>query len=465
MIPLVDMARQFARHSVKATIIMTHLNATLFSKTIERDTQLGLNIDIRLIKFPFLEAGLPEDCENLASTASPEMSEKFYAATELFQRPLKQLLEENNPDCLVADFFFPWATEVAGKLGIPRLVFHGIGLFPICVYHNLAVHEPYKAVESDLDAFIVPNLPHTIKLTRRQVPDHSREGTKNHLTDIIRKALKADTTSYGVVVNSFHELEPAYSDHYRKVIGRKAWNVGPVSLCNRLEDKADRGRKGSIGEHECLSWLNSKKPNSVIYVCFGSMSLFSDAQLLEIAMGLEASRQKFIWVVKKKNKNNNKEEEEEWLPKGFEERIGENGFIVRGWGPQVLILDHEAVGGFVTHCGWNSFLEGVTAGVPMVTWPLFAEQFYNEKLITDVLEIGVGVGAQQWSCRTEEYKVSVNRSDIEKAVTQLMAGEEAMEMRSRARRLREMAKKAVDEGGSSYVGLSSLLEELRLNRP
>ncbi|KAM7479160.1 hypothetical protein LguiA_027373 [Lonicera macranthoides] len=430
MIPLVDMARQFARHSAKATIIMTHLNATIFSKTIERDRQLGLNIDICLIKFPFPEAGLPENCENLASTTSPEMSDKFYAATELFQQPLKKLLEENNPDCLVADFFFPWATEVAGKLGIPRLVFHGIGIFPICVYHNLAVHEPYKAVESDSDIFIVPNLPHTIKLTRRQLPDHSREGTKNHLTDIIRKALKADTTSYGVVVNSFHELEPAYSDHYRKVIGRKAWHVGPVSLCNRLEDKANRGRKESGGEHECLSWLNSKKPNSVIY---------------------------------KNDKKDN--EEEEWLPKGFEERIGQKGFIVRGWAPQVLILDHEAVGGFVTHCGWNSLLKGLTAGVPMVTWPLFAEQFYNEKLITDVLEIGVGVGAQQWSSWTEEYKASVNRTDIEKAVTQLMAGEEVVEMRSRARRLREMAKKAVDEGGSSYIGLSSLLEELRLNRP
>ena len=71
------------------------------------------------------------------------------------------------------------------------------------------------------------------------------------------------------------------------------------------------------------------------------------------------------------------------------------GLIIRGWAPQFLILDHEPVGGFVTHCGWNSILEGVTAGVPMVTWPMSGEQFYNEKLVTQVLEIGIGVSAQK----------------------------------------------------------------------
>lgn len=142
----------------------------------------------------------------------------------------------------------------------------------------------------------------------------------------------------------------------------------------------------------------------------------------------------------------------------------DKGLIIRGWAPQVLILDHEAVGGFVTHCGWNSLLEGVTAGVPMITWPLFAEQFYNEKLITDVLRIGVTVGAQQWSKRTIEYKVSVNRNDIVKAVSQVMVGVEANEMRGRARALGDAAKKAVEEDGSSYIDLNSLLEDLRMKR-
>lgn len=94
----------------------------------------------------------------------------------------------------------------------------------------------------------------------------------------------------------------------------------------------------------------------------------------------------------------------------------------------------------------------------------FAEQFYNEKLITDVLRIGVTVGAQQWSKRTIEYKVSVNRNDIVKAVSQVMVGEEANEMRGRARALGDAAKKAVEEDGSSYIDLNSLLEDLRMKR-
>ncbi|KAL7206473.1 hypothetical protein ACSBR2_019231 [Camellia fascicularis] len=457
MIPMVDMARLFVRHGVKATIILTPLNAALFSRTIERDRETGLEISIRLINFPFVEAGLPEGCENLSSVTSREMSPKIYKATELLQEPFQQLFEEDHPDCLVADLFFPWATAVANKLGIPRLVFYGISAYALCVYHALRCHKPYQHIESDSEDFIVPGLPDTIKLTKRQLPDHMREGTENHLTKMIEKVIKSELSSYGVVINSFHELEPAYSEHFRKVLGRRAWHIGPVSLCNKdNEDKSCRGNQTSIDEHECLTWLALKKPNSVLYVCFGSCSRSSTAQLLDLAMGLEASGQQFIWVVRKEKT------EEEWLPEGFEKRLEGRGLIIRGWAPQVLILDHEAVGGFMTHCGWNSTLEGVTAGVPMITWPLFAEQFYNEKLVTDILRIGVGVGAQEWCQWPDDSKVFVKKEDIEKAVTRLMVGEEGEELRSRARLLGDMAKKAVEKGGSSYSNLNALLEELKL---
>ncbi|KAG6677875.1 hypothetical protein I3842_14G049600 [Carya illinoinensis] len=178
---------------------------------------------------------------------------------------------------------------------------------------------------------------------------------------------------------------------------------------------------------------------------------------MEIAMGLEASGQQFIWVVKK---DKNEKEDEDWLPMGFEKRMEGKGLIIRGWAPQVLILDHEAVGGFVTHCGWNSTLEGVAAGLPMVTWPLFSEQFVNEKLVTEVLKIGVPVGAQQYV----DYSGNDNpikKEAIEMAVRQLMEGEEAKEMRSRAKELGEMARRAIEEGGSSYSHLNALIEELK----
>ncbi|KAJ8572380.1 hypothetical protein K7X08_008891 [Anisodus acutangulus] len=113
----------------------------------------------------------------------------------------------------------------------------------------------------------------------------------------------------------------------------------------------------------------------------------------DLAMGIEDSEQEFIWVVRE---GKIEQENEEWLPEGFDERRKEKGLIIRGWAPQVLILDHKAIGAFVTHCGWNSTLEGISAGVPMVTWPVFAEQFFNEKLVTEVLRIGVGVGSVKW---------------------------------------------------------------------
>jgi UDP:flavonoid glycosyltransferase YjiC (YdhE family) len=277
----------------------------------------------------------------------------------------------------------------------------------------------------------------------------------------LKASKEAELRSFGVVVNSFYELEPAYADYYKKVLGRRAWNVGPVSLCNRdIEDKAGRGKETSIDQHECLKWLDSKKPNSVVYICFGSTTNFSDSQLKEIAAGLEASGQQFIWVVRRNKKG--QEDKEDWLPEGFEERMEGMGLIIRGWAPQVLILDHEAIGAFVTHCGWNSTLEGITAGKPMVTWPIFAEQFYNEKLVTDVLKTGVGVGVKEW---LRVHGDHVKSEAVEKTITQIMVGEEAEEMRSRAKKLGQTARKAVEEGGSSYSDFNALIEELRWRRP
>lgn len=271
-----------------------------------------------------------------------------------------------------------------------------------------------------------------------------------------KKIRESELKSYGVLVNSFYELEPDYAELYRKELGRRAWHIGPVSLCNRsIEDKAWRGKQASLDKHEWLNWLNLKKPNSVIYISFGSMANVIAPQLHEIALALEAAGQDFIWVVRNSNG-----QEEEWLPQGFEQRMEGKGLIIRGWAPQVLILEHEAVGAFVTHCGWNSTLEGISAGVPMVTWPLFAEQFYNEKLVTHILKTGVSVGVKKWSKEPSLENV-VKRDAIEKALREIMAGEEAEERRSRAKKLKEMAWKAVEEGGSSYCDLTALINGLQ----
>ncbi|KAI9182162.1 hypothetical protein LWI28_022682 [Acer negundo] len=465
MIPTADMAKLFATSGVKTSIITTPVNAPLFSKIIQRSNDLGIDMDLKIIKFPYAEAGLPEGCENVDAitnadpTTSMEMTIKFFKATAMLQEPLEQLLREFKPDCLVAGMFFPWATDVAAKFGIPRLVFHGTCFFSLCTSACLSMYEPQKQVSSDSELFVVPDLPGDIKLTRNQLPDYMKSNGETDFTKMLKHMKEAELKSFGVVVNSFYELEPAFADYYRNVLGKRAWHIGPLSLCN--EDKASRGKQASIDGNECLKWLNSKKPNSVVYICFGSIANFNSDQLMEIAMGLEASGQDFIWVVRKDKKDEDGNEED-WLPEGFEKRIEGKGLIIRGWAPQVLILEHEAVGGFVTHCGWNSTLEGIsTAGVPMVTWPVFAEQFYNEKLVTEVLKIGVSVGVQQWSRLEGDF---VKREAIEKAVKEITVGDRAGEMRSRAKALGEMARRAVEKEGSSYCDLSALIDELRLSR-
>ncbi|XP_058080670.1 UDP-glycosyltransferase 73B4-like [Magnolia sinica] len=201
------------------------------------------------------------------------------------------------------------------------------------------------------------------------------------------------------------------------------------------------------------------KVSSVIYVSFGSVVIHSDQQLLETAFALEASGHPFIWVVKRHDSSSS---DEAWLPIGFEERMKGKGLIIRGWAPQVVILNHPSIGAFVTHCGWNSVQEGVHAGLPMITWPSFAEQFWNEKLITDVLKIGAGIGVMEWVGWMQKEWPFVKREDIEKAIRRVMdGGEEADGMRKRAKELGKIAKGVVDVGGSSYNDLTRLIEELK----
>jgi hypothetical protein len=153
--------------------------------------------------------------------------------------------------------------------------------------------------------------------------------------------------------------------------------------------------------------------------------------------------------------------DEDWLLEEFEKRMEGKGLIIRGWAPQVLILEHEAIAAFVTHCGWNSILEGVAAGVPMVTWPIAAEQFYNEKLVTDVLKIGVPIGVKKWSRLEGDF---VQCDVVEKVVKRIIEGEEALEMRNKVKVLSKLAKKAVKKEGSSWLDLNALIEELCLLR-
>ncbi|XP_010924263.1 scopoletin glucosyltransferase [Elaeis guineensis] len=452
MIPMVDMAKLFAARGVKATILTTPANAAAVQSTIKcTDDSLRHRITVALLHFPSSAA---VDGENMSCLPTQAARQNFLGSLASLRQPFDQVLREHRPDCVVADMFYPWTLSLAKELGIPLLFFHGMSFLTLCIDHGM--HRPNSPLESlpdDPETVIVLGLPHRIELKRSQIPDLAK--VSSFLSDLFRQLGEAEMGCSGVLVNSFYELERDFADHYKKVTGRKAWHVGPVSLCNKdFDEKSSRGDTACIDCAHCLSWLDGKPPSSVLYICFGSLFQFSPAQLREMALAFEASDTPFIWVVRNKSS--------EWLPEGYEERVvgGGKGMILRGWAPQILILNHPAVGGFLTHCGWNSCLEAVSSGLPMVTWPLFADQFYNETLIVDMLKVGIVVGATEYVVEEGEIRV-VKWDVIRRVVSRVMGGgKEAEGMRKRARELGERARRALEVGGSSYVAMGELIKEL-----
>lgn len=426
-----------------------------YDDAIIRAQDSGLDIGLSHIDFP------PKGCELPDIMTTPDWLHQFIKALTFLQEPFEKLLQEIRPDAIISDSFMHWTSDSAAKFGIPRLVFLWVrysGYLPMCAFEELRLHKPYQSTADD-QPFVIPNLPGNFTFLRSQVPtfELEKEDKKDDpFTKWLLKMEISDERSYGTIFNSFYELEPDYVDHWRNGLGRKGWQVGPLFLSNdeNPEERSCRGKKSSdvAAQDPCLAWLNSKPASSVVYVCFGSKVNFTSAQQHETAIGLEASDQDFIWVVRQ-----NKGDKEEWLPEGFEERVKPKGLLVRGWAPQLLILDHPAISAFVTHCGWNSTIEGICAGVPMVAWPVNAEQHYNEKLLVDVMKTGVSVGNKKWTLFASE---GVSSETIATAVKDIMRGKGVEEMRKRAKGYKERARKAVQPGGSSFCCMTDFIEEL-----
>lgn len=212
-----------------------------------------------------------------------------------------------------------------------------------------------------------------------------------------------------------------------------------------------------VNGSSCLKWLDKQLPNSVLYVSFGSGGSLPRDQINELALGLELSNLRFLWVnVKAPNdratasyiKAPENQHIEDFLPKGFLERTKERGLVTSSWAPQVEVLHHTATGGFLTHCGWNSVLESVVNGVPLIAWPLFAEQRTNTAMLVDGLKVAVRP-------QVNENGI-VEKEEIGKVIKSVMEGEEGKETRRRMKNLKDAAAHAIMEEGSSTKTLSEL---------
>lgn len=254
-----------------------------------------------------------------------------------------------------------------------------------------------------------------------------------------------------VLVNTFEELEGREAAAALSVSGCPAVAVGPVFLPAFLLGRNESVKSSMWEEDEsCLKWLDMHPPDSVLYVSFGSYAVKSQQQLEEMALGLEASGQPFLWVLR----SDLAEGESAALPEGFNQRTKDRALLV-SWAPQMKVLSHPSVGGFLTHSGWNSTLESMSMGVPMLGWPYYGDQSLNCRFAKDIWKVGMDLSELD----VDDERL-VRREEVESAVRRFMQSEQGKEARKTSHKLKEAAAKTVMSGGSSFENLEAFVQDM-----
>ncbi|KAK7841588.1 hydroquinone glucosyltransferase [Quercus suber] len=275
--------------------------------------------------------------------------------------PLRDVLKPTRFSAFVVDPFGIDALDIAKELNISPYIFFPSNAFAL----SLVLHLP-KLDETVSCEY--RDLPEPIKLPGC-IPIHGR--------DLLEPVQDRTSELYKMFLSN--------TKRYRLA------EVGPIQ--SGSSNQVDKS------ESDCLRWLDNQPHGSVLFVCFGSGGTLSYEQTNELALGLELSGQKFIWVVRTPNNEsadatylsdqtlgNNPLA---FLPKGFVERTKGQGLVVPFWAPQAQVLSHGSTGGFLTHCGWNSTLESIMQGIPLIVWPLFAEQKKNAALLAEDLKVAL----------------------------------------------------------------------------
>jgi hypothetical protein len=450
-LPLLHFAAALAaRHGggdggLRVTVVSTPANVAFARRR--------LPAGVRVVALPFpAHPDLPAGVESTDALPSHQLFPAFLRATALLRAPFAAYFASlpSPPLALVSDFFLGFTQRVATEAGVRRVTFHGMSAFSLAMCFSLATRGPPPESVQDGVPFRVPGFPEDV--TADEIPHAvAQAGVAD---DPVTKFLAAEVRdweyrSWGVLVNSFAKLDGDYAAILESFYlpGARAWLVGPLFLASAGEtrDDADEDPEG------CLPWLDERaaRPGSVVYVSFGTQVDVTAAQLDELAHGLADSGHAFLWAVRS----------DAWAPPV---NPGPQGKVVRGWVPQLRVLVHPAVGGFLSHCGWNSVLESLAAGRPMLAWPVIAEQAANAKHVADVIGAGVRVGVKASAASFKAERAVVGRAQVAEKVRELMDdGEAGRSMRARAEHVRQEARDAVGEGGTSRLALARLVDELR----
>ncbi|KAJ7953973.1 UDP-glycosyltransferase [Quillaja saponaria] len=437
ILAILDLAHQLSLSGLPITILVTPKNLPILNSL------LSIHPLIQTLVLPFpSHPKLPAGVENVKEVGNTGNMPIINALSKL-QDPIIQWFKSHPspPVAIISDFFLGWTSKLANQLGIPRFAFYGTGAILASVMNNC--WQNIKAVRSKAivefsdfpgsPSFKEEHLPSLYRRYRESDPDW----------EFVKDSLIANTFSWGCVVNSFEALEGPYLDYLTRTLGhQRVYGVGPLNLIG-TQMVAPNPNPGS---NNVLTWLDGCPAGSVLYVCFGSQKLLNREQMEGLANGLERSGIRFVWVVK----TGTAQEEAEVIPDGFEDRVSGHGLVIKGWVQQVLILGHRAVGGFLSHCGWNSVLEGMVGGAMVIGWPMEADQFVNARLLVEDLGVAVRV--------CEGGETVPDSTKLGNEIAQAMS--ENSPQKGRAKKLRDEAIAAVNNSGSSLRALNGLVKEL-----
>ncbi|XP_015874644.2 UDP-glycosyltransferase 87A2-like isoform X3 [Ziziphus jujuba] len=355
----------------------------------------------------------------------------FYEAVMTkMEAPFEKLLNEIAPPAttVIADTELPWAVTVGNRRNIPVA---SVWTMSASIFlHGYIRHFVDQGDEQVLN---IPGISSTL------MPDLQKVGrvTDERVSKLALECVSQVRKAQYLLLTSFYELEPQAIDTLQAQLPFPLYPVGPAIPYLELENTS------STSPTDYLQWLNSQPPESVLYISLGSFLSVSSAQMDEIAVGLRSSGVRFLWVARAEACR-------------LKESCGDMGLVVP-WCEQLKVLCHSSVGGFWSHCGWNSTLEAVFAGVPMLTFPLFLDQFPNSSQIVHDWKIG-------W--KVERDGNWMNREEIAELVQSFMNLEsnEGKEIRKRARELSEVCHRAIGKSGSSETNLHAFIRDITLGQ-
>ncbi|MCD7458962.1 hypothetical protein HAX54_039713 [Datura stramonium] len=344
------------------------------------------------------------------------------------------ILNTLKPDLVVYDFLQPWVPTMAASQNIPSVLFLTPGAAANSYFSHFGRKKPNS--EYPFPSIYLRDYEYDRNRHMLEPTDADDDG----LTDSQRRVIGCvDGSSEIILIKSIRELEGKYIDFLSTLNNKRYVPVGPLVRAPETEN-----------EHsEIMDWLNRKERCSTVFASFGSEYFLSKKEMEELALGLELSKVNFLWVIRFPVRQ--KTSLEEALPKGFLERVEDRGKVVQGWAPQLRILEHSSIGGFVSHCGWSSVMEGLKLGVPIIAMPMHLDQPLNAKSIVDA-----GIGEEV----VRDSDGNIDRREVAKVIRKVVAEKSGKTLRKRAREFSDILKsngeKEINQVVEELLNLCSL---------